>query len=88
MTSIKSTSNPRPSLCPPLGDRNPPNAPMVDASNVEKSIRKHSRQRDQETATEEEQKKELNQQRLSLAHAFEQINTWKKIDSTNVQRNN
>jgi len=92
MTSIKSTIKPRLSLCPPRGDRDSPNASMVDASNVEKSIRKHNRQRDQETETKEEQETKLNQQRNSLVHAVELVQNWKNIyspnDLTNVQTSN
>jgi len=79
-------------LCPPRGDRDSPNAAMVDASNVEKSIRKHNRQRDQETETKEEQETKLNQQRNSLVHAVELVQNWKNIyspnDLTNVQTSN
>jgi hypothetical protein len=92
MTSIKSTFKPRLSLCPPRGDRDAPNAAMVDASNVEISIKKHNRQRDQETETKQEQEIKLNEQRNSLFNAVELVKNWKNIcspnDLTNVQKNN
>ncbi len=92
MTSIKSISNPRTSLRPPLGNRSSPNAPMVDASNVPKTIINHIRQRDRETATVEEQEEAINQQRRSLANAYELIDGWKKTyladNSTNVEKGN
>jgi hypothetical protein len=87
MAGVKPTFNQRPSLCPPVGNRGSPNAAMVDASNVEISIRNHWRQRDQETSTVKEHEEQLDNQRPSLLHAKEIIDHWKKRDSTNDSKN-
>lgn len=85
MTSQSPRSNRRPSLCPPHRDAASPNASMVDASNVQRSIVKHIQQRDQDTATEEEQKQKLNEQRFSLAHALKTLDDWHKNDSPDIK---
>jgi hypothetical protein len=83
MTSIKSSSKLRSSLCPPRGRNDSPNASMVDRSNVTRSIKEHIRQRDLETATIQEQQEQLAQQRPSLEHAFQTLKDWENYRQQN-----
>ena len=58
---------------------------MVDGSNVQKSLTRHQRQRDQETVTAQEQKNQLDQQRLSLLTAekfVEHFHTSSSLDES------
>ncbi|CAF0851686.1 unnamed protein product [Rotaria sp. Silwood1] len=87
MTSIKSSFVRRTSLCPPHERSDLPNASMVDGSNVPKSLTQHPRQRDQETATAQDQQNQLAQQRLSLINAIEIVKTWHKTNSINDPTN-
>lgn len=78
MTSIKSSFIRRTSLCPPHERIDLPNPPMVDRSNVPKSITQHPRQRDQETANAQEQQNAVEEQRRSLFNAIETLKSWHK----------
>ncbi|CAF0878924.1 unnamed protein product [Rotaria sordida] len=78
MTNIKSSFVRRTSLCPPHERSDLPNASMVDGSSVPKSITQHPRQRDQETATVQDQQNQLAQQRLSLINAVQIVKNWHK----------
>lgn len=81
MTSIKSSYVRHTSLCPPHERSDLPNASMVDRSSVPKSLTQHPRQRDQETATAQEQQTKLTQQRLSLLNAIDTVKNWQKVNS-------
>ena len=75
MTTTKSTNVRRISLFPPCpqGDRDPPNAFMVDASEVRNSLTVHPRQHDQEIV---DHQKQLEEQRPSLITAQNTIENW------------
>ncbi|UJR23486.1 hypothetical protein I4U23_026485 [Adineta vaga] len=73
------------SLPLPHERNDPPNAAMIDRSQVRISLIEHQRQRDQETATVQEREKQLNQQRHSLIAATEIVEHLHKINSTTDQ---
>ena len=81
MTNVKSSFIRRSSLCPPHERSESPNAALVDESNVQKSLTCHPRQRDQETATLQEQQKQIAQQRQSLVNAENMVEHWHTRDS-------
>ena len=60
---------------------------MVDGSNVQKSLTHHPRQRDQETVTAQEQKNQLDQQRLSLLNAVSFVQDCRKRSSIDESNN-
>ncbi|CAF0789983.1 unnamed protein product [Adineta ricciae] len=70
------------SLPLPHQRNDPPNAPMINRSQVRITLTEHQRQRDQETATAEEREKQLNQQRRSLMAATEEVEHLHRIDSS------
>jgi hypothetical protein len=83
MTSTNSSDVRRKSLFPPCpqGDRDPPNAFMVDGSNVRKTLTIHHLQHDQETETLQDHQKQLDKQRPSLVTALKLIEVWDKRNS-------
>jgi hypothetical protein len=87
MASIKTSLGRRVSLCPPHERSDSPNASMVDSSTVRKSITQHPRQRDQETATVQEQQNQLAQQRLSLVNAVKIVDDWHRRNSIDDSSN-
>ena len=87
LTRMTSSSGRRSSLLPPTSNGDLPNEPMVLASNTLISIKKHNRQRDQQTEAPEKLNDQINQQRHSLAQALDAINTWKKIDQPKTAQN-
>lgn len=86
MANKKSSFVRRPSLLPPHERNENPNATMVDSARVPKTLMQHPRQCDKDIETDQEQAKQLAEQRLSLIKAVKVVEDWHKRSSSTDTR--